>query len=132
MIYYRVAIRSSQSATWRWKSGPHTSLHPILGVLNMYRGQPKEYIRVFLSTSPEKMEEMLNRANQGLPSTAITVEQIWESRCVNWFEVRRLEIELGAGGDHDKPYTWNVPPSNPDLFAWSKLLARRGNKEFDD
>jgi hypothetical protein len=132
MIYYRIAIQSSQSATWRWKSGPLTSLHPVLGVLNMYRSLPKEYIRVFLSTSPERMEEMLSRANQGLLSTAIMVEQIWDARCVSWIEVRRLEIELGAGGDHDEPYTWNVPPSSPDLFAWSELLARRGNNELDE
>jgi hypothetical protein len=76
MIYYRVAIQGSQSATWRWQSSPLTSLHPVLGILNLYRGVPKERIRVVLSTSPEQMEEMLSRANRGLLSTAITVEQL--------------------------------------------------------
>jgi hypothetical protein len=101
MMYYRVAIQGSQSATWRWHSSPLTSLHPVLGVLNLYRGVSKEHIRVVLSTSPEHMEEMLSRANQGLLSTAITVEQLWDKHCVSWIEVRRLEVELGAGGDHD-------------------------------
>ncbi len=37
MIYYRVALQGSQSATWRWKSSPLTSLDGVLGVLNLYR-----------------------------------------------------------------------------------------------
>jgi hypothetical protein len=129
MIYYRVAIQGSQSATWRWQSSPLTSLHLVLGILNLYRGVPKESIRVVLSTSPEHMEEMLSRANQGLLSTAITVEQLWDKNCVSWIEVRRLELELGAGGDHDQSYTWCLPPSGSHMLAWAKLwvLRERGD-----
>jgi hypothetical protein len=123
MIYYRVALRESQSATWRWKSSPFTSLHPVLGVLNLYRSVPREHIRVFLSSSPEQMDAMLSRANQGLLSTTITVEQLWDRRCMSWIEVRRLGVELGAGGDHDCPYSSNVPTSNLPVLAWTKLRA---------
>ena len=130
MIYYRVAIQGSQSATWCWKSGPLTSLHPVLGLLNMYRYVPKEHIRVFLSTSPEQMDKMLSRANQGLLCTAVTVDQLWDKHCVSWIEVRRLEVELGAGGDHDQPCTWSLPPSGSHMLAWSKLLARRERGEL--
>jgi hypothetical protein len=130
MIYYRVALQGSQPATWRWKSSPLTSLHPVLGVLNLYRCVPKEHIRVFLSTSPEQMEEMLSRANRGLLSTAIIVDQLWDKHCVSWIEVRRLEVELGAGGDHDQPYTWSLPPSGSHMLAWAKLLARRARGEL--
>ncbi len=38
MIYYRIALQGSQSATWRWKSSPFTSLDGVLGLLNV--GQP--------------------------------------------------------------------------------------------
>src|SRR5260370_36678054 len=107
MIYHRVAIQGRQSATWCWKSGPLTSLHPVLGVLNLYRCVPKQHIRVLLSTSPEQMEEMLSRANQGLLCTAVTVEQLWDRHCVSWIEVKRLEVELGSAGDHDEPYNWS-------------------------
>jgi hypothetical protein len=130
MMYYRVAIQGSQSATWRWRSSPLTSLHPVLGILNLYRGVPKERIRVVLSTSPEHMEEMLSRANQGLLSTAITVEQLWDKHCVSWIEVRRLEVELGAGGDHDQSYTWSLPPSGSHMLAWAKLWVLRARGEF--
>ena len=126
MIYYRVAVWGSQSATWRWKSDPLTSLHPVLGLLNMYRGVPNEHIRVFLSTSSEQMEEMLCRANQGLLSTAITVEQLWDKHCMSWIEVRRLERELGAGGDHDQPSIWSLPgrSSLPDESVMNVVRSR--------
>src|SRR5229473_7845110 len=121
MIYYRVALQGSQAATRRWKSSLLTSLDSVLGVLNLYRCVPREHIRVFLSSSPEQMEKMLARANQGLISTAITVEQLWDRHCMNWIEVRRLEMELGSGGDHDCPYSSNTPTSNLPVLAWTKL-----------
>jgi hypothetical protein len=130
MIYYRVALRGGQSAAWCWKSGSLTSLHPVLGVLNLYRCVPREHIRVFLSTSPEQMDAMLSRANQGLLSTAITVDQLWDRHCTSWIEVRRLEMELGAGGDHDQAYAWSLSSLGPQALAWTKLLARRERGEF--
>ena len=127
MIYYRVAIWGSQSASWRWKSSSLTSLHGVLGVLKLYHCVPREHIRVFLITSLDHMEEkeMLNRIKQGLLSTAITVDHPWGRHSVNWNEVRRLEVELGAGGDHDKDYAWSLPPSVPYALAWMKLRDLR-------
>ena len=131
MIYYRVALQGSQSATWRWKSIPFTSLHGVLGTLKLYHDVPNEHIRVFLSSSLEQLEEMRSLANQGLLSTAITIDQLYDKHSAGWIEVRRLEIELGAGGDHDCPYTWSLPPSAPHTLAWMKLLARRERGEFE-
>lgn len=131
MIYYRVALRGSPLATWRWKSSPLTSLHGVLGVLKLYHSVSREHIRVFLSTSPEQMETMLRQENQGWLSTAIAVDQLWDRYRVSWIEVRRLEMELGAGGDHDCPYTWSLPPSAPHHLVWMKLLARRERGEFE-
>jgi hypothetical protein len=39
-------------------------------------------------------------------------------------ERRRLELELGPGGDHDLPYTFTLPISTPQVLAWMKLLVR--------
>jgi hypothetical protein len=36
----------------------------------------------------------------------------------------RLELERGAGGDHDTPYTFTGPSSMPQVLAWMKLLVR--------
>ena len=131
MIYYRVALRGSQTSRWGWKSSLLTSLDAVLGLLKMYHCMPKEHMRVFLATSPEQMEEMLTRANQGLLSTAVTMDQLWDKHCMSWIEVRRLELELGAGGDHDLPYSWSLPPSRWHVLAWTKLLARRERGELE-
>lgn len=37
---------------------------------------------------------------------------------------RRLQMELGSGGDHDIPYRFSLPISTPQLLAWTRLLAR--------
>jgi len=131
MIYYQVARRGSQSTAWRWKSSPLTSLDGVLGWLHLYRCVSREHMRVFLSTSSEQMEAMLRRENQGLLSTAITTDQLWDKHYVSWIEVRRLEVELGEGGDHDRPYTWSLPPSGPLVLACKKLLVRRDRGEFE-
>ena len=130
MVYYRVAIHGSQSALWSWKSPPLASLHTVLGLLKLYRCLPKEQICVFLSSSLEQMDVTLARANQGVLSTAITVEQLWDRHRTSEIEVRRLEIELGRGGDHDAPYTWVLPVSGAHLLAWTKLLGKRTRGEL--
>ena len=101
-----------------------------MGVLKLYRCMPRERMRVFLSTVPEQTEAMLARANQGLLSTAITTDQLWDRHCTSWIEVRRLEMELGTGGDHDQAYTWSLSSSGPYVLAWTKLLARRERGEL--
>ncbi len=46
-------------------------------------------------------------------------------------ERRRAELEHGAGGDHDTPYTFAFPLSVPQTLAWTRLMARvqRGEME---
>ena len=61
----------------------------------------------------------------GLALHRLTVDQLWDKYRVNWFEVRRLEIELGAGGDHDQAYLWSLSSASAHALAWTKLLCRR-------
>jgi hypothetical protein len=44
---------------------------------------------------------------------------------------RRLEIEMGAGGDHDLPYTFALPLSLPQKLAWIRLMARVQRAELE-
>ncbi len=129
-MYYRVAIRGSNSGTWCWKSPPFTSLQDVLGVLKLYRVLPEECIRVFLFTSTQQMDAMLQRANQRRLSTAITVKQLWDAHRTNWMEVRRLEVEMGEGGDHNQPYDGDLTLSSSQTLAWTTLLARRARGEL--
>ena len=43
---------------------------------------------------------------------------------------RRLEMERGAGGDHDTPYTFTLPSSTPQTLAWVKIFVRVQNGEL--
>jgi hypothetical protein len=43
---------------------------------------------------------------------------------MNELEKRRMELEMGNGGDHNEPYTFALPVSMPQLLAWTKLLVR--------
>jgi hypothetical protein len=45
-------------------------------------------------------------------------------RSMSSLEKRRLEQELGAGGDHDVPYHFVLPLSMPQVLAWMRLLGR--------
>ena len=42
----------------------------------------------------------------------------------SFLEKRRVELERGAGGDHDCPYRFTLPGSMPQVLAWAKLLVR--------
>jgi len=39
-------------------------------------------------------------------------------------EKKRLEIELGPGGDHDTPYLFTLPISQQERLAWIRLLKQ--------
>lgn len=39
-------------------------------------------------------------------------------------ERRRVELERGAGGDHDLPYQFTLPTSIPQVLAWMRLLTK--------
>ena len=94
MIYYRVALRSDQSDTWRWKSTALTSIDALFGFLKLYHMVPDDHIRVFYSSSIECMDLMLDRENEGLASNSITVEQfLKDGRRINAASLSRLETE---------------------------------------
>jgi hypothetical protein len=46
-------------------------------------------------------------------------------------EKKRLELELGPGGDNDVPYTFALPASIPQVLAWMRLQARVHRGELE-
>jgi hypothetical protein len=44
---------------------------------------------------------------------------------------RRWEREVGAGGDHDVPYTFALPLSQPQTLIWIRLMARAQRGELE-
>lgn len=74
------------------------------------------------------------RENQGRASIAVTTNEwlnenskaadVLYERTMSSLDMRRLEVELGVGGDHDIPYAFALPPSMPQVLAWMRLLTR--------
>ena len=48
----------------------------------------------------------------------------YSSLGMNLEEQKRLEIELGPGGDHDTPYLFTLPVALKERLAWLRLQAR--------
>jgi hypothetical protein len=94
MVYYRVALMTNQSPTWKWKSSVLTSLETLFNFLKIYRAIPKDRVRVFLSSTVERMDELLTRENNGLVSNSLTAEQLLSGYRVSSLEVTKLELEL--------------------------------------
>jgi hypothetical protein len=146
VTYYRVARQPEASPIWTWESRVTTALDMVFRMLKLYRTIPRDSIRVFCAPSAEGLDEMLVRENQGLMSSSLTAEQLfnesehlspqegnqhtpagglgvgmgmagacmfreraWDEHLLSaafkesrsFLEMRRLEVELGAPGDHD-------------------------------
>src|SRR5215470_14855175 len=75
-----------------------------------------------------------SRGHESITSIAVsTMTRLDESsgaantlgeRSASSLERRRLEQELGTGGDHDVPYIFALPLSMPQVLAWMRLMGR--------
>lgn len=50
--------------------------------------------------------------------------QLSRETSMSSLDMKRLELEMGAGGDHDTPYTFSLPVSMPQVLAWMRLLSK--------
>ena len=74
------------------------------------------------------------REHEGTTSIAVSTRtrldessgaaQALGERSMSSLERKRLEQELGAGGDHDVPYHFALPLSMPQVRAWVRLMGR--------
>lgn len=174
MIYYRIAVHTKHTPTWRWMTTKLTSLQAVLNYLQIYRCPASAQLRIFIASSVEALEGMLAAENRGDASFSVTPEHllssgqsqaleeaqtadetqasarqqtvtlIANSKTLNepeapampmgsipLLEARRLELELGTGGDHDQPYQFAFPRRLPETCAWMRLMAKvqRGDLE---
>ena len=81
------------------------------------------------------------REHEGTTSIAVSTETrldesggaayVLAERSMSRLSRRRLEHELGAGGDHDVPYHFALPPPMPQVLAWMRLLGRVQRGELE-
>ena len=82
MMYYRVATRLDAAPHWHWESR----------VIATY-----DHICVFFSSSVEGLDLMLDRANKGLASSTLTIDQFLDGRwSIQHLEMTGLQTELRA------------------------------------
>jgi hypothetical protein len=75
--------------------------------------------------------------NQGTASKAVATNpesiesyggaHVLYERGMSSLDMRRVELECGAGGDHDSPYSFTLPTSMPQVLAWVQLLVKGQN-----
>ena len=169
-MYYRVAIKADSSSQWQWKSTLLSSLDAVFQWLRLYRTLPYDRLRIFSSSSREKMNEQPVRECLELEFDSVSAAQFLHERMIcstkvpgeapahgtrkseriaqitdptgsvsrgsgwgtfapdqsgaSFLEKRRIELEHGAGGDHDQSYRFSLPSSTPQVLAWTKLMLR--------
>ena len=97
MMYYRVATRLDSALHWHWESRVIATLNVLLRVLRLYRTMPCDHICVFFSSSVEGLDLMLDRANKGLASSTLTIDQFLDDRwSIQHLEMTGLQTELSA------------------------------------
>jgi hypothetical protein len=96
----------------------------LLHSLELTRGTPEReegasQQMASIAVAPQPLVQIRGREENG------TV-----GRSMSALESRRLELELGPGGDHDVPSSFVLPPSMRQVLAWMRLLARRERGEL--
>jgi hypothetical protein len=160
MIYYRLALKIQHSSLWQWKSTKITSLTSLMQLIKIYKSTPKNEVRIFFSSSETIMDFMLNRANHGLTSNSLTLEQFLANQMrIDTTAMKRLELELASlettnelpvpvktgklrseasyekatmkrSTNYDEPYVFTLPISLQERLAWTRLLRKVRNGEL--
>ncbi len=96
MIYYRIAMRSTRTNLWQWKTTTLTSLDALFGAIRLYSPAPKHLLRIFFASSTANLDDMLGHENSGLMSNSISVELFLKEKRIDAQEMLRLEAEAVA------------------------------------
>ena len=76
------------------------------------------------STHEQQSRRVSTIALPPLVAQSTPAEALLQEQGLSALERRRLELEMGEGGDHNQPYTFALPVLVPQLLAWTRLLIR--------
>jgi hypothetical protein len=80
------------------------------------------------AAAPETIEKLVRRTTVALVDSSLQEERpasaYAHTSSMDLLEQRRLQLELGPGGDHDTPYLCSLPVATPQLLAWIRLRDR--------
>ncbi len=93
----------------------------------------EQFLRERKLCSPEVKQEAVEhgkREQQKIAASVATIPASLYDGNRDALDMRRLELECGAGGDHDVPYTFTFPYALPEILAWVQLLVKIQKDEF--
>ena len=139
--FLRLYSALPQDHLWVFSSSSRESLEEQLTQENKGLGSHSDTAAQFLQErmirppegtrgTPERDEEAYQQIESIVVATQPSINMgggegnAFDRGDVSSLERRRLELEWGAGGDHDLPYKFSLPTSLPQVLAWIKLLAR--------
>jgi len=88
--------------------------HSMIDAASAPGRQKNQSVRTIAVSTSIRLNE------SGTAETATALQE----RSMSGLEGRRFELERGAGGDHDVPYTFALPVSMPQALEWMRLLAK--------
>ena len=128
-MYYRVAIQVDAQPAWKWKSPALSSLGTLFHWFQYYRALPQDRLRVFSSSSEEKLNEQLVRENQGLGSPSVPAIQFLQERRMPSQGATR---EAPAGGTQADERTASLAlRSSPSPYESSTSLLEKRREELE-
>lgn len=86
--------------------------------------QPGTDVAVWAKDVWEKHAAMRRDQAVQPAAAATTTPGMLSNLNMNLQEQKRLETELGPGGDHDTPYLFTLPVSLKERLAWLRLQSR--------
>jgi len=85
-------------------------------------------LSVQVVSAPKTIEKLVRRSTAVAIDSSVRneypVSNLASAGNISLLDQRRLQLELGAGGDHDTPYRFSLPVSTPQLLAWTRLLGK--------
>lgn len=95
-------------------------MHRDSGQNSQANQREDSYIERTEQTPPRSIAVVSTASRQSF----IPIGYAAETLVLNKLDQKRLEIEMGAGGDHDTPYVFRLPTFMPQLLAWMRLQDR--------
>lgn len=142
-MYYRVAIETGcescarKESCLKWKSTPLTSMQALLQFFRRYHAIPQNHLRVFMSSSREKMDELLAQENNGLAVNSVTEEQFLRDRGIC---APCMGIEASTETTPERqvtqvatliPPVWSANSSSNELFLKDTTVSALERRRFE-
>lgn len=136
-MIYQVLVRPRPDENWRSFGLPTGDPFTAMRLIQQAHQQHEE-VSVLQADNLGALRGLLERLERGeLPDQAVSVAPSLTStprvsvRDEFW-ELRRWDLEQGAGGDHDTPYRFELPLNTKVVAEWLRLMANRWRDDGRD